>query len=151
MVFFNVVLSYGMETAFFRFYNSETDKQNVVATTTISIFWSSIFFLFGALIFRNTLATLANVDVQYITYSIWILVLDALVIVPFSKLRANQRPMMYAAIKIGNVAVNLILNIFFYCFYLKLPNITQIHFSLIYISKILKSDIFLWQIYWRVC
>jgi O-antigen/teichoic acid export membrane protein len=113
MVFFNVVLSYGMETAFFRFYNSETDKENVIATSTISIFWSSIIFLFGALIFRGTLASLANVEVQYITYAIWILVLDALVIVPFSKLRANQRPMLYAIIKIGNVAVNLLLNVFF--------------------------------------
>jgi O-antigen/teichoic acid export membrane protein len=122
MVFFNVILSYGMETAFFRFYNSESDKQNVIATTTISVFWSSIFFLFGALIFRNTLAAMANVDVQYITYSIWILVLDALVIVPFSKLRANQKPMVYAAIKIGNVAVNLILNIFFLLF---LPKIAE--------------------------
>ncbi|MNQ42160.1 Polysaccharide biosynthesis protein [compost metagenome] len=122
MVFFNVILSYGMETAFFRFYNSETDKQNVIATTTISIFWSSIFFLFGALIFRSTLAAWAQVDVQYITYSIWILVLDALVIVPFSKLRANQRPMMYAAIKIGNVVVNLALNLFFL---LVLPQIAQ--------------------------
>nr|WP_315164874.1 oligosaccharide flippase family protein [uncultured Flavobacterium sp.] len=122
MVFFNVILSYGMETAFFRFYNSETNKKNVIATTTISIFWSSIFFLFGALIFRSTLAAMANVDVQYITYSIWILVLDALVIVPFSKLRANQRPMMYAAIKIGNVAVNLILNLFFL---LALPKIAD--------------------------
>jgi O-antigen/teichoic acid export membrane protein len=122
MVFFNVILSYGMETAFFRFYNSESDKQNVIATTTISVFWSSIFFLFGALIFRNTLAAMANVDVQYITYSIWILVLDALVIVPFSKLRANQKPMVYAAIKVGNVAVNLILNLFFLLF---LPKIAE--------------------------
>jgi len=122
MVFFNVILSYGMETAFFRFYNSEADKQNVIATSTISIFWSSIFFLFGALIFRNALANLANVDVQYITYSIWILVLDALVIVPFSKLRANQRPMMYAIIKIGNVVVNLALNLFFL---LLLPSIAE--------------------------
>ena len=113
MVFLNVVLSYGMETAFFRFYNSESDKQNVIATSTISIFWSSIIFLFGALIFRGTLASWANVDVQYVTYAIWILVLDALVIVPFSKLRANQKPMLYAIIKIGNVAVNLVLNLFF--------------------------------------
>lgn len=102
-----------METGFFRFYNSENDKQNVIATTTISIFWSTIFFLFGALIFRNSLAALANVDVQYVTYSIWILALDALVIIPFSKLRANQRPIKYAAIKIGSVIVNLGLNIFF--------------------------------------
>ena len=120
MVFFNVILSYGMETAFFRFYNSENDKQNVIATSTITIFWSSIFFLFGALIYRKSLATLANVDVQYITYSIWILVLDALVIIPFSKLRANQKSMVYATIKIGNVVVNLLLNLFFL---LLLPNI----------------------------
>jgi O-antigen/teichoic acid export membrane protein len=122
MVFFNVILSYGMETAFFRFYNSETDKQNVIATSTISIFWTSIIFLFGALIFRGSLANFANVDVQYVTYSIWILVLDALVIIPFSKLRANQRPITYAAIKIGNVMVNLILNIFFLLF---LPQLAQ--------------------------
>ncbi len=122
MVFFNVILSYGMETGFFRFYNSENDKQNVIATATISIFWSTIFFLFGALIFRNSLATLANVDVQNITYAIWILALDALVIIPFSKLRANQRSMKYAAIKIGNVMVNLGLNIFFLLY---LPDLAQ--------------------------
>ena len=46
--------------------------------------------------------------------------LDALVLVPFSKLRANQRPMMYAAIKIGNVIVNLVLNIFFLMYLPKL-------------------------------
>ena len=120
MVFFNVVLSYGMETAFFRFYSAEEDKKNVIATSTISIFWSSIIFLFVALIFRNTLAAWAEVDVQYITYSVWILVLDALVLVPFSKLRANQRPMVYAAIKIGNVFINLLLNIFFLMYLPKL-------------------------------
>lgn len=123
MVFFNVILSYGMETAFFRFYNSENDKQNVIATSTITLFWTSLFFLFGALIFRNSLATLANVDVQYITYSIWILVLDALVIIPFSKLRAQQQSMRYAVIKIGNVMVNLGFNLFFLLY---LPDIAAI-------------------------
>lgn len=122
MVFFNVILSYGMETAFFRFYSAETDKENVIATSTISIFWSSILFLFAALLFRGTLASWAHVDVQYITFSIWILVLDALVIIPFSKLRANKKPMMYAIIKIGNVAVNLLLNLYFL---LMLPKIYE--------------------------
>jgi O-antigen/teichoic acid export membrane protein len=113
MVFFNVILSYGMETAFFRFYNSEKEKLNVIATSTITIFWSTIFFLFGALIFRDALGAYANVEVQYITYAIWILALDALVIIPFSKLRANQQSMKYASIKIGNVIINLGFNIFF--------------------------------------
>ena len=113
MIFFNVILAYGMETAFFRFYNKEADKKSVIETTTVSIFWSTIAFLFLSLLFRNTLADGSGIDVQYITYTIWILVLDALVIVPFSNLRANQQPMYYAAIKIGNVVVNLLLNLFF--------------------------------------
>jgi O-antigen/teichoic acid export membrane protein len=116
MVFFNVILSYGMETAFFRFYSNEENKKNVVETTTISIFWTSIIFLSVALLFRKTLAVWANIDPQYITYAIWILVLDALTIIPFCKLRVLQRPIKFAIIKIGNVIVNLGLNVFFLAF-----------------------------------
>ena len=122
MIFFNVILAYGFETAFFRFYNKETDKKSVVETTSVSLFWTSISFLFIALLFRNKLAIWSGIDVQYITYTIWILVLDALVIVPFSKLRVNQQPIKYALIKIGNVAINLLLNLFFLIY---LPNIEQ--------------------------
>jgi len=122
MIFFNVILAYGMETAFFRFYNNETNKKTVVETTTVSIFWSTILFLFVALLFKNTLANWSGIDSQYIIYTIWILALDALVIVPFSKLRAYQKPMIYALIKIGNVVVNLTLSVFFLLF---LPSIAQ--------------------------
>lgn len=113
LVFFNVVLSYGMETAFFRFYNLEDNKQKVISTATISIFWTSLMFLVGALLFRETIAQFINVKTEYIIYTIWILILDALVIIPFSRLRAEKRPMQYAIIKIGNVSVNLVLNLFF--------------------------------------
>lgn len=113
MIFFNVLLAYGFETAFFRFYNKENDKKSVVETASVSLFWSSIVFLVIALLFRNKLAIWSGLDAQYITYTIWILALDALVIVPFSKLRVNQQPIKYAIIKIGNVVVNLVLNLFF--------------------------------------
>ena len=113
LVFFNVILSYGMETSFFRFYNSEENKDNVVSTSTISIFWSSFGFLLIALLFKNAIADFTNVNVTYIAYTIWILAFDALAIVPFSKLRATKKPMAYAAIKIGCVVVNFGLNLFF--------------------------------------
>jgi O-antigen/teichoic acid export membrane protein len=113
LVFFNVFLSYGMETAFFRFYNSEDNKKNVVSTSTISLFWSSLVFLVLGLLFRNTLAGWSDIKVEYITYTIWILALDALAIIPFSKLRAERKPIMYAAIKIGNVSISLLLTLFF--------------------------------------
>lgn len=122
LVFFNVVLSYGMETAFFRFYNLEDDKNKVTSTATISLFWSSILFLIGTLLFRETIASFINVKTEYITYTIWILALDALVIIPFSKLRAEKKPMQYAVIKIANVLINFGLNIFFL---LVLPNISN--------------------------
>ncbi|MEC5164816.1 O-antigen/teichoic acid export membrane protein [Flavobacterium sp. PL11] len=122
MIFFNVILAYGMETAFFRFYNKETNKKSVIETSSVSIFWTSLGFLFISLLFRKSLSIWSGIDEQYITYTIWILVLDALVIVPFSQLRVNQQPIQYAIIKIGNVAVNLFLNIFFL---ISLPAIAQ--------------------------
>ncbi len=138
LVFMNVVLSYGMETSFFRFYNSENNKQKVIQTSTISIFWSSILFLVIALLFKNNIASNSwiNVDVQYVSYAVWILVLDALTVIPFSKLRINQRPIVFAFVKIGNTVINLLLNIFFIIY---LPKIVQSNpdgiFSLIYIEN----------------
>ncbi|MFK7058540.1 oligosaccharide flippase family protein [Flavobacterium oreochromis] len=113
LVFFNVVLSYGMETAFFRFYNQEKNKKNVFKTSLVSLFWSSIFFLAFSLIFRESIAHFINVKKEYITYTIWILVLDALVVIPFSRLRAEKKSTQYAVIKILNVIINFGLNIFF--------------------------------------
>ena len=116
LVFFNVILAYGMETAFFRFYNKEENKKSVISTSMVSLFWSSIAFLFIGLLFRKTVADWTNINVENITYAIWVLVLDALVIIPFSRLRAEKRPMKYAVIKIFNVTVNLLLNVFFLIF-----------------------------------
>ena len=143
MIFFNVIFAYGMETAFFRFYNKETNKKNVVETTAISIFWTSIFLLALGLVFRNTLAYYSEIDVQYVTYTIWILFLDALVVVPFSKLRATQRPIFYAIVKMGNVSVNLILNVFFLVFLPKLATNSDGFFSLIYFENFQIGYIFI--------
>lgn len=144
LIFFNVILAYGMETAFFRFYNKEIDKRNVIETSMVSIFWTSMAFLGAGLLFRNTLAGYSGIDVQYVTYTIWILVLDALVVIPFSKLRANQRPVFYAAVKIGNVSVNLLLNIFFLILLPKLatPNPDDF-FSMLYFENFQIGYIFL--------
>ena len=100
MIFFNVILSYGMETAFFRFYHKEENKKEVISTSTVSVFWSTILFLSVALLFQKSLAGLLNIDKEYINYAIWILAFDALVIIPFSKLRAEQRPIRYSVLKI---------------------------------------------------
>ncbi|WP_111683155.1 oligosaccharide flippase family protein [Winogradskyella tangerina] len=121
-VLFNVILAYGMETAFFRFFNKEDDKAKVISTSTISLIVSSFGFFAIALLGQDQIANTINIDVKYINLVIWILLLDALVIIPFAWLRANEKPMRYAAIKLLNVIVNIGLNLFFL---LALKNLAQ--------------------------
>ena len=115
-VLFNVILAYGMETAFFRFFNKETDKNKVVSTSAISLVLSSLLFFILALLSKDQITKLTGIQLGHITLVIWILLLDALVIIPFAWLRANERPGKYSMIKIFNVAVNFGLNIFFLVF-----------------------------------
>ena len=110
---FNVVLAYGMETAFFRFFNKYSDKENVISTSLISLLISSLMFFVVSLIFKETFASLIDVKESLMLYIILILVLDALAIVPFAWLRAMERPLRYSIVKVTSVAMNLLLNIFF--------------------------------------
>ena len=119
---FNVVLAYGMETAFFRYYNGESNPGRVTSTALISLGASTIAFTLLALLIQDQLVLLLNIDPKYIKYVIFILALDALAIIPFALLRAKQKPQRYAVVKILNVSINLGLNVFFL---LVLPGIAK--------------------------
>jgi O-antigen/teichoic acid export membrane protein len=112
-VLFNVLLAYGMETAFFRFFNKQDDKETVVGTASISLILSSFGFFTLGFLLKDQIAHLIDIDVRYINLVVWILLLDALVIIPFAWLRANEKPSHYAIIKLLNVAINIGLNLFF--------------------------------------
>ena len=119
----NVLLSYGMETAFFRFINKEpSQKKTVQSTALVSVFISSLSFFIIAFLFREQLAGFINFDIQFVSYALLILLLDALVIIPFVWFRANEKPMKYALIKIINVCINLGCNLFFF---LVLPGLVE--------------------------
>ena len=53
--YFNIVLTYGMETAFFRFFNSEKEKGKVISTAFISILTTSIVALCTLLFFKESI------------------------------------------------------------------------------------------------
>ncbi|WP_310991570.1 oligosaccharide flippase family protein [Aequorivita marina] len=110
----NVLLSYGMETAFFRFVTKKDYQQKIVQSTTLtSLTVSTLIFLGISLLFRNQIAIAAQFKPEYITYGLLILALDALVVLPFVWFRVNEKPMRYAVIKILNVVINLGFNLFF--------------------------------------
>jgi O-antigen/teichoic acid export membrane protein len=111
----NVLLSYGMETAFFRFINKEGIKKSLVQSTALtSIALSSIVVLILVYVAKNYVAKLIGFNVRYVVWSLQILVLDALVIIPFVWYRANEKPLKYALIKILSVCINLGCNLFFF-------------------------------------
>ena len=109
----NVILAYGMETAFFRFYQQATDRIKVRSTSLIGILITTVIFVVIALAFRSSLASIIQVNTKIIELAIGILALDALVIIPFAQMRADEKATKYALIKILNVAINLGLNLVF--------------------------------------
>ena len=111
----NVLLSYGMETAFFRFINKEDYKKEKIQSTALtSITVSTLIFLVLTLSIKTEIATFLNFKVEFITYGLLILALDALVVIPFVWLRTNEKSSRYAIIKIVNVCINLSFNLFLF-------------------------------------
>ena len=114
---FNVLLTYGMETSFFRyFHDKKLDQDRVVSTGLWSLVLSSLIFWALASAFNDELAQLIGIRPEFIQKTVIILVLDALVVVPFALLRAQEKPVRYAAIKSLNILVNVAFNLYFLLF-----------------------------------
>jgi len=111
--FFNVLLAYGMETAFFRFFSKNQNKQAVFSTALISLTTTTVAIITTILLFSDQLAGVVNLRQDYFNYLIGVLALDALVVVPFAYLRATGKPIMFTAIKLTNIVIYITLNFFF--------------------------------------
>jgi O-antigen/teichoic acid export membrane protein len=112
LIFFNVILSYGMETTVFRFYNKVKDKSRVISTASISMLATSLIFLVVAFVFKAEISALTDIKRSYVELIIWVLFFDAICVIPFAYLRIQKKSMRYAIIKLINVGVNLGLNLF---------------------------------------
>ena len=116
IILFNVILSYGLETSFFRFYNSEKNKKDVLNTAAISIIITSFLFISIFSIFKLNISEFTGIGVDYLRIVIWILVIDALTVIPFAYLRVKGKAFNYSVIKIINVLIYFSLNIFLLIF-----------------------------------
>jgi O-antigen/teichoic acid export membrane protein len=110
-----VILTYGMETAFFRFSETETDKSRVYSTGLISLIISSTAFLILVSLFSSTIAGWIDYPQfpNYVVWFAWVMALDAIAAIPFARLRALNRPIYFAAIKSVNVFTYIFFNVFF--------------------------------------
>lgn len=112
--FLNVLFTYGMETAYFRFSQSE-DKMKLYNTLSISIFFTTLLFTASLFFFRSPIADAAGLDrhPQYVTWMCWIIFFDTLATLPFAKLRQEGRPRKYAFVRLAGIVMNILVVILF--------------------------------------
>jgi len=110
-----IILTYGMETAFFRFAESTKKPKVVFSTGFISIVISSVVFLIFIFAFRNSIADVLRYTQkpEYITYIALILFFDSINTIPFANLRLENRASRFVAIRLTGIFVNIGLNLFF--------------------------------------
>ena len=111
-----VLLTYGMETGFFRFANKEGENaQTVYSTSLITLFTTSLLFGLVCVIWQAPLAGALG----YPNHSEFVALLgvtvaiDAFASIPFAYLRYKKRPLQFAALKLLFVFLNIALNLFF--------------------------------------
>ena len=111
-----VLLTYGMETGFFRFANREDyDAKNVYKTAYWMLFSTSTLFALLVLIFRQPLASaLGYADhAEFVAMMFVTVAVDAFASIPFAYLRNRKRPILFAALKLLFVVLNIGFNILF--------------------------------------
>lgn len=111
-----VILTYGMETGFFRFANK--DKENadkVYGNTLIAVGFTSFLFALITIVFAQPIANVmgyAN-NPEYIAMLGAVVAMDAFGAIPFAYLRFKSRPIKFAGLKLLMIFVNIFFNIFF--------------------------------------
>jgi len=111
-----VILTYGMETGFFRFANK--DKENadkVYGNSLIVVGFTSLLFAISTVVFAQPIATLMGypLNPEYIAMLGVVVAMDAFGAIPFAYLRFKSRPIKFASLKILMILVNIFFNIFF--------------------------------------
>lgn len=114
VAFFMVLLTFGMETAYFKFLNDREDKKHVFNNSLLSVLLVNGVFLLTLLVFHQPLADkmLFGDHPEYIIFLGIIVTIDAVSALPLAKLRAEERAKKFAIIQLTSIGVNIGLNLF---------------------------------------
>ena len=111
-----ILLTFGMETTFFRFMNREGERpERVYSTTLWMLAFTSLASIVVVLALLQPIASAIGyadhpeyVGVMYTTVAI-----DAFMAIPFAFLRYQHRPVKFAMLKIINILLNILLNVLY--------------------------------------
>ncbi len=113
VAFLMVLLTFGMETTFFRFVQDSDDKTRVYRNSFLTIIGLNLLFFLGIFFFNGQIAhaLLFDEHPEYIVLMGVIVVVDAISSIPLAKLRIEDKAMKFAIIQFSSIGVNILLNI----------------------------------------
>ncbi|WP_405370042.1 lipopolysaccharide biosynthesis protein [Nonlabens sp. Asnod2-A12] len=126
IIFANVILTYGMETAFFRFYNDASTKAKTLSTALISLLVTTLVFGGAAYLFMDQIAAVTELSAQYWKWVIAVIVFDTLMVIPFAYMRAQGKSTNYALIKLFNVVITVGMTYLFFTILQYAPAIEKV-------------------------
>ncbi len=112
-----VILTFGMETTFFRFANKENEKPLTVYSTTLIMVGSvALFFALLVLVFLSPISAAMGYSEhpEYVGMMAVCVAIDAFQAIPFAWLRYKKRPIKFAALKLLFIILNITLNIVYF-------------------------------------
>ena len=117
--FLNVIFTYGLETSYFRFAQSK-DRKLLYNTLSVSLIVSTIVLTLLLFIFKKPLTGFLELQnhPDYVTWMIWIIFFDTLIVIPQSLLRLEERPARYALVNMASIFINIAI-VFFFLFVAK--------------------------------
>ncbi len=117
--FFMVLMSYRLESAFFRYGTAPEGREKAYHTGVFSLLASTAVLLTAALLATQPLAGALGYaqHPEYVRWFALILAFDCLCELPFARLRLEQRPKRFVTGKLFNICLNIALNVFWlwYC------------------------------------
>ena len=112
-----VILTYGMETTFFRYVNKEEENpKKVYSTTLIMVGFTSLLFVAVGLAFLPAISDAMGYGAhpEYIGMMIGVVAMDAFQSIPFAYLRYRKQPLRFVALKLLFIVLNIAINISYY-------------------------------------
>ncbi|HSC54285.1 MAG TPA: polysaccharide biosynthesis C-terminal domain-containing protein [Phnomibacter sp.] len=112
--FLNILFTYGLETAYFRFV-SATNESKLFNTLSISIIGTTVLFSAVLLFFIEPLSQFTSLQnkPEYFRWMIYVLFFDTLSVIPFARLRQQERPRRYAFAKVMNVLLTVLISVYY--------------------------------------
>jgi len=114
--FFAIIFSMGLETAFFHFAQKESvKKEKVFSTATLGLIFTGVVFSVLTIVFAQSIMSWVGYPShpEYAVYFTLILSADAVTAIGFAWLRNAQKPWNFAWVRLTNIFINVLANIFF--------------------------------------